>query len=80
MFATVVWLISVFAATTGRTGATLLLFVLALVSMILWIYGRFFQRAARVLLRTPAALTGRHPLAGRGHRLQPATALCSLQR
>jgi thiol:disulfide interchange protein DsbD len=64
MFATVVWLTSVFASTTGRTGTTLLLFALTLIAMILWIYGRFFQRPASKRSRTLAALTAAICLAG----------------
>ncbi len=64
MFATVVWLLSVFGGTTGRTGATLLLFALTLVAMILWIYGRFFQRTTRGHSRTLAGLTVLLCLAG----------------
>jgi thiol:disulfide interchange protein DsbD len=58
MFATVVWLLSVFGSTTGRTGVTRLLFALTLIAMILWIYGRFFQRPVSTRSRTLGTMTG----------------------
>ncbi len=47
MFATCAWLISVFTASTGRSGLFYILFALVLLAMTLWLYGRFFTPAAR---------------------------------
>jgi thiol:disulfide interchange protein len=41
MFATVVWLLTVFARSTGPSGLAMILFALVFFGMALWLYGRF---------------------------------------
>jgi thiol:disulfide interchange protein len=67
MFATVVWLLYVFAGTTGRTGVTMMLFALTLLAMVLWLYGRYFQRTAKTRSRSLATATGLLCLLGGGY-------------
>lgn len=51
MYATVVWLVTVFASTTGMGGLMRILFALVFFAVALWLFGRFFQRTAKVKSR-----------------------------
>ncbi len=47
MFATAVWLLTVFVSATGETGMAYMLFALVLIALALWLYGRFGTPAAK---------------------------------
>lgn len=74
MFATCAWLITVFTASTGRSGLFYILFALVLLAMTLWLYGRFFTPAARPRSKRIALPFAVLCLAGGGFLAWQATA------
>ena len=66
MFATAIWLVSVFGGSTGEGGIIYLFFALTVFALAIWLYGRFFQRPAKPRSKSIATVAAVLSLGGAG--------------